>query len=81
MISLCRHCSRRLFTRHESYAKSGREITIVRVQCNLPTIMNTRKDVYIYGSRLLVEVGVGVTKYTILDCFPSFICLEHFYFS
>ena len=36
---------------------------------------------YIYGSRLLVEVGVGVTKYTILDCFPSFICLENFHFS
>lgn len=34
--------------------------------------MNTRKDVYIYGSRLLVEVGVGVTKYTIYGLLPIF---------
>lgn len=27
---------------------------------------------YIYGSRLLVEVGVGVTKYTIYGLLPIF---------
>jgi len=54
-------------------------LPVLVVQCNLPTIMNTRKDVYIYGSRLLVEVGVGVTKYTIYGLLP--ICLENFHFS